>query len=64
MLPQPFLFSFPLELCVHPHSIQLGLVPTPAGTATVWDSYLLVTFESQPYAFCFFLPIGHMAQTL
>lgn len=41
-----------------------GLVPTPAGAATMWDSYLLVTFETQLYAFCFFLPIGHMAQML
>lgn len=51
--------------CVYILTVQSwGLVPTPAGTATVWDSYLLVTFETQLYAFCFFLPIGHMAQML
>lgn len=41
-----------------------GLVPIPAAPVTVWDPHLLVTFETQPYAFCFFLPIGHMAQML
>lgn len=42
----------------------LSVASTPAGTATVWDSHLLVTFETQLDAFCFFLPIGHMAQML
>lgn len=59
-----FFFSFHWS---HAHILTLqswGLVPNPAGPATVWDSYLLVTFETQLYAFCFFLPIGHMAQTL